>query len=249
MTEITKSFDDRRDIVVAGNKDATIRFAVDNWIHSAHEAIADHGYFAVALSGGSTPKAIYQLLSSEAYRNKVDWAKVRLYFSDERCVPPTDPESNYKMAIDSGIGTLPIKPENIYRMVGEGDPELNGQAYDALIKDTLPDVKFDLVMLGMGDDGHTASLFPKTHGLHAENREAIANYIPKFQKWRLSLTFDCINRAKKAVIYVIGKNKAESVKEIFTSAYNPDHLPIQKVGTRKHKALWVLDEGAGSLLN
>jgi 6-phosphogluconolactonase len=239
-----QAFDTRRDLIVPGDHQSTLQFCTDHFLMIGHEAIEDHGYFAVALSGGSTPKAIYQSLADPLHRTKLDWGRVWLFWSDERSVPPYDPESNYYMAINAGFGNLPIPPQNIHRMQAEGDIEQGALAYEKLIRSKLPDTRFDLVMLGMGEDGHTASLFPKTHGLHAEERLVIANYIPQKSTWRMTLTFECINAGRDIAIYVMGKSKREMVKHIFTGPYEPDELPIQRVGTPEHKALWILDQEA-----
>jgi 6-phosphogluconolactonase len=247
MTSFSKKpvifFDDRRDLALPGDREATLRFASEHFVQIAQEAIQEKGRFSVALSGGETPHAIYQGLAT-SYRDQLDWDKVLLFWSDERCVPPNHPDSNYRKAMEAGLKDLPIPSEHIFRMRGEGDPEEEALAYEQLIQTYIPQASFDLVMLGMGSDGHTASLFPKTHGLHAENRLAIANYIPQLETWRLTLTFDCINNAQHIAIYVLGKSKAKTLKKVLTSPYNPDELPIQRVGTRKHKALWVVDHEA-----
>lgn len=248
LSEYIRAFDERRDIALPGGHEDTLDFCVRHFIESANEAIADHGYFAVALSGGSTPKAIFEELAKDANKQLVDWSRVLLFWSDERCVPPEDPDSNYRMAMESGFIHLPIPLENIHRLKGEADPEEYAKTYEQVIADKLSGQPFDLVMLGMGGDGHTASLFPKTHGLHADGRSVIANYIPKLDTWRLTLTFDCINRASKIAIYVLGEGKAETVKTVLTSEYTPDTYPVQRVGTPEHKALWILDDGAARLL-
>lgn len=154
-----QTYDERRDITVAGNREQTIAFCVEHFISIANQAIKNHGYFAVALSGGSTPKAIFEGLSNKQNKDKINWKKVLLFWSDERCVPPTHPDSNYKMAMDAGLGTLNIPSENIFRMHGEDNPEDADKQYDLLLNQEIPMDSFDLVMLGMGDDGHTASLF------------------------------------------------------------------------------------------
>ncbi len=239
------AYDDRRDIAIPGDKQKTLEFCIQHFINKANEAITDNGYFAVALSGGSTPKAIFEGLARKENVEKVDWERVMLFWSDERCVPPEDPDSNYRMAMESGFVTLPIPLENIHRMKAEDDPEQYAKQYEEIIEEKLSGQPFDLVMLGMGGDGHTASLFPKTHGLHAPERKVIANYIPQMDTWRMTLTFDCINEAKEIVIYVLGESKAEMVKRVFTGNYDPDNLPVQRVGTATHKALWIMDDGAG----
>ncbi len=241
-----QTFDERRDIIVPGDKLATIAFCTESFIELAKTSIEDHGYFAVALSGGSTPAAIYQGLTTDPYRNAIDWGKVWLFWSDERSVPPTNPDSNYHMAMESGFGKLPIKPANVFRMPAELEPPSNAEAYEHTIKSRLFDGVFDLVMLGMGDDGHTASLFPQTHGLKIRNRWVVANWVAQHNTWRMSLTFECINQASAIYVYVLGKSKAKTITRVFNGPADPQNLPSQSLGTATHKALWVLDNDAAA---
>lgn len=244
-----QSYDDRRDIVVPGDYAKTIAYSVDQFVSIANEAIAAHGSFNVALSGGSTPKAIYQKLADPYYQMLLDWKHVNLFWSDERCVPPTSAESNYHMAMEAGFSKIPIPKENIFRMRGEIDPEKAALDYEQVIRGKLRERSFDLVMLGMGEDGHTASLFPKTHGLHAKEMLVIGNFVPQKNTWRISLTFEAINSSQHIVIYVLGKDKGSMLKRVLTSPYRPDELPIQRVGTPDHKALWIADaDAAGNLI-
>ncbi|NGX57435.1 MAG: 6-phosphogluconolactonase, partial [Chlamydiae bacterium] len=185
-TDIIRSVDARRNIAILKDKDETVRFCVKHFISLANEAIEKRGFFFVALSGGSTPKVIFQQLAQPQYRHEVDWSKVMLFWSDERCVPPTDLDSNYRMAMDAGFSSLPVLQEHIFRMHGETDPQKAADDYNQLIIERVPEQKFDLVMLGMGEDGHTASLFPGTEGLKVEDRWVIANYVPQKETWRLS---------------------------------------------------------------
>lgn len=238
------SIDPKRNVIIPGDAVATLKFAIDDWIATAQAAIARQGYFAVALSGGSTPKAIYKGLSEHAL--SLDWSKVLLFWSDERACSKTDPDSNYRMAMEA-LRPLPILSENVFPMDGLGDLEKNAKDYENLIEERIPTKRFDLMMLGMGDDGHTASLFPKTHGLHAPGRIVIANYIPVKDVWRLSLTFDCINQSHKTVIYVIGAGKAEMILRVFSKPIETNLLPIQSVGTETDQALYMLDEAAAAL--
>lgn len=236
-----KAYDERRNIAIPGNHEKTIQFCVDQFLTYGNAAISEHGNFAVALSGGSTPKEIYQCLAKPEHRNKLDWSKVLLFWSDERCVPHDSPESNYRMAMENGFSKLPLLKENIFPIPTEGDPNANAQTYEDLIIKHVHSQSFDLMTLGMGEDGHTASLFPKTHGLHPNERLVIANFIPQMNAWRITLTFDCINASQHIAIYVLGKSKANMVKKALTDTYDPDNLPIQRVGTPSHKALWILD--------
>ncbi len=248
LLDVLQSFDERRDIVIPGDKKATLSFCIRNFIDHANASILDHGYFAVALSGGSTPAAIYKGLAEPANRDKVDWSKALLFWSDERSVPPTDPNSNYHMAMESGLGVLGIAPEQVFRMQAEEDIVANAEAYERLIQERLPGGVFDLIMLGMGDDGHTASLFPHTHALRARNRLVVANWVSQHHTWRMSFTFECINNAKAINLYVIGANKAEMVAKVLTSPLTADSLPSQRIGTSTHKALWILDHAAAAHL-
>lgn len=246
MTKIY-SIDSRRNIVIPGDTDTTILFAVNQFLDLAKKAIASKGTFFVALSGGQTPHAIFQELAKN-HQHSLAWEKVWCFWSDERSVSPTNNESNYFNALTAGLALLPLKKEHIFRMKAEESIEINALAYEELIKKNVPSGIFDLIMLGMGEDGHTASLFPETAGLHVENRWVIANYIPQKTTWRMSMTFECINHARHISIYVMGSGKKKMVQKVFNSDYNPNLFPIQKVGTSSNQALWILDESAAALL-
>lgn len=239
-----QAFDQRRDIVIPGNAEETVHFAVLQILQIAKESIEARGVFNGALSGGQTPQAIFKGLSQPEHQHALDWKKVRLFWGDERSVPPNDPESNYGTAMRSGLDKLPLASENIFRMVAEKDIEENARAYENLIKEKVPSLAFDFIMLGMGDDGHTASLFPYTQGLHAKNRLVIANEVPQKKTWRMTFTFDLINQARHICIYILGSKKANRVAQVLDDPYDPDQFPIQRVGTPSQKALWVLDQEA-----
>lgn len=243
-----KNFDQKRDIIIPGDQPQTIDFCVKQWIAIGREAIEERGLFTVALSGGGTPNAIYKALGQEPYKSQLDWKKVYLFWSDERPVPPDHPESNYHNSMQAGLSNLGIPPEQILRMKAEEDIEEGALAYEELIRKIVPSLSFDLVMLGMGEDGHTASLFPHTHGLHTNNRLVVANYVPQKKTWRISFTYECIHHAHHIVIYVLGRNKAEMATKVLTGHYTPDDYPIQRIGTSKHKALWVMDNDASEKL-
>lgn len=244
MEAIIESYDERRDIVVPGNAEKTILFSVNHFLTTARNSIQNQGYFAVALSGGSTPKAIYQTLAQHPEKTTIDWSRVLLFWGDERNVPLNHSESNYHMAMEAGFKKLSIPTKNIFPMPVQGDLEKGALQYEKLIQEKIPRKKFDLVMLGMGEDGHTASLFPFTHALHAINRLVVANYIPQKNTWRMTITFDCINTSEAPVFYVMGGSKAAMVKTVLTGPYQPDLYPSQRVGTSNGKALWVLDNEA-----
>lgn len=230
------------ELIVPGDYNATLHFAVEHFITTCRDAIMDRGMFCVALSGGSTPKAIYELLCQPPYCEEIEWEKIHLFWSDERSSPA---DSNYLMAMKAGFEKMPLPPGHIHRMVAEVDIEKNAKQYEQKIRSILDDHAFDLVMLGMGEDGHTASLFPGTEALNASGRLVVANHIPQKETWRMTLTFECINDASQTVFYVMGASKAEMVAKVFST---PPTLPCQLVGTPDHPALWISDEAATALL-
>lgn len=234
-------FDDRRDLAVFETQEAALEFSIKQFLAIANQAIAKKGLFTVALSGGSTPKAIYQGLSSEKYRKQLDWSRALLFWGDERCVPKDHPDSNYHMAMNAGFATLPILSSNIFPMPTEGDLVKAAAQYEKQIKENVPNSSFDLMMLGMGEDGHTASLFPFTKALQVSQTLVTPNFVPEKDCWRMTLTYGCINQSQHISIYVLGKNKQEMVKKVLQGLYQPDELPIQRVGTSTHKALWITD--------
>jgi len=243
-----QSFDERRDLIIPGNKQQTVDFAANQFIEIGCKAIEKQGFFTVALSGGQTSIDVYKRLSQSPFKEQLDWTKVRCFWSDERSVPPSTSESNYFSAMKAGIENLPIPPNKIFRMEAESNIEENAKVYEELIRQWVPSASFDLIILGVGEDGHTASLFPRTHGLHTHNRLVIANYVPEKHTWRMSFTFECIHKAKAISIYAIGPNKAEIIRKVFSEQYNPDQFPVQKIGLASHKAVWILDQDAAQNL-
>lgn len=242
------SWDERRDLLIPGDEKGAIDVCVRHFITTCRRSIEDHGAFYVALSGGSTPKTVYSLLASAPYSDKVDWEKVWLFWGDERSVPPTNPDSNFKMAMDAGFAKLPIPKDQIFRMKAEANIEINALSYESSLKEVLQGRPLDLVILGMGEDGHTASLFPQTEALKTKNRLVAANFVPQKNTWRMTLTYEAINSAKNIAIYVIGSAKKDTVKEVFQSEEDFERYPIQLIGTKENKALWILDDGAASEL-
>lgn len=241
------SLDERRDIAHPGDRDHTLVFAVEHFLNCAKEAMKTHEYFAVALSGGSTPKKIYEMLSSPSYAGEIDWTKVLLFWGDERSASPTSPDSNFRMAMDAGLKSLSIPPAHIFRMEAEEHIEDGARAYEAKIHEILGSRPFDLVMLGMGEDGHTASLFPGTKALDEKSALVAANEVPQKETWRMTLTFPCINAARNIAIYVLGKSKAEMVHKVFHENHKPPY-PVSLVGTPQNKSLWILDTEAADLI-
>lgn len=243
-----KAIDPRRTLIIPGDAATTQAWALDHFISCAQEAIAKRGTFAAALSGGSTPKGIYEQLSLPENRGRVDWNRVFLFWSDERAVSPNDPESNYFMAMEAGLGKLSIPATHIFRMAAEKNLEENALHYENLIATHVENSLFDLIMLGMGDDGHIASLFPYTKGLEVSDRHVIANYVPQKECWRMTFTYPLINQAKTTALYVLGSGKSATLKEVLAGAADPMRLPAQRIGTPNHPSLWIADQQAAQNL-
>ena len=242
--ELIFPFDERRDLVTPGDKQTTINYCVEQFVEIGNAAIAERGAFRVALSGGSTPKQIFEMLATKEWASKLDWSKVWLFWGDERNVPPNHPDSNFRMAMQAGLNSVEIPENQIFRMPADESLEHGALRYEESILEHVPEGVFDLVQLGMGVDGHTASLFPETHALHTHDRSVAANYIPTKDSWRMTLTYSCINRSRHLAIYVIGESKAEMLVKVLEGPYQPDHLPVQRIGTTTHKALWIADDTA-----
>jgi 6-phosphogluconolactonase len=239
------SFDERRQIAIAGTREETITFATKHLLETGIESIKKQQKFTIALSGGSTPKALFQELKK--HKNALDWSLCHIFWSDERAVSPDNPDSNYKMAMDNGIGDLPIPKEQIYRMQAEDkNIESAAEEYEKLIRDVVPKEQFDLIMLGMGEDGHTASLFPGTKALAVKDRFVVPNYVEEKGSYRMTFTFPLIQKAKNKILYVLGKDKQETVEKVL---YDTKKLyPAGLIGTKESPALWILDAEAAHLI-
>lgn len=242
-------------IEVLPDAEALALRAADVFAMAAQAAAAARGRFAAALSGGETPRALYRLLARQQFAQKVPWRRVHLYWGDERCVPPDDPASNYAMAHDAFIKHVPIAPANVHRMEGERDPEAAALAYEnelrALAKLERPagDVPvFDLVLLGLGRDGHTASLFPHSPALDEEERFCVATEAPDGSA-RLTITLPVINSARRVLVLASGSAKAGMVAEVFAGFRLPTAVPAQGVAPVKGQLLWLLDEAAAAELS
>ena len=211
--------------------------------------LQDKDQIHVALSGGSTPKIVFDELASE-YGDQVSWEKVHFYWGDERCVMPTDEQSNYKMTKDHLLSKIDIPEENIHRIKGEADPQEEALNYAALISQNLPTVngipQFDLVILGMGDDGHTASIFPHQIGLWDSDELCEVATHPESGQLRITITGKLINNSAKVVFLVTGKNKSAKVREIIRKEGHYGSYPASLVAPRSDVLIWYLDTEAAS---
>jgi 6-phosphogluconolactonase len=233
-------------IQIYNNTEEINTVAADLFVATAQQAIAKKGQFTAVLTGGSSPAGIYKLLASDDYKNKIDWSKVFIFWGDERWVPLTDDLSNAKMSYASLLSHVPISKANIFEMYKEGvTPEDYAIAYEQSIRKVLGDQgKFDLILLGMGDDGHTASLFPGQAVLEEQNKWVAAYYLEPQKMYRITLTAPLINKAEKIVVVAFGEKKAPALKEVTTGAFNPTTYPMQLIKPVSGQLLFLVDKTA-----
>lgn len=221
----------------------------DAFAADARDAIVRSGAFFVALAGGTTPKAAYSLLAKEPLRSQVDWNHVFVYFGDERPVPPDNDESNYKMAMDAFLRGVTVPPAHVHRIHGEDDPQQAAREYAQLLIETMGDLpRFDLVMLGMGADGHTASLFPGTSPLIDNDRLVRAPFVEKLGTHRITMTPLAINNARHVIIATEGLSKAPALYAVREGPYDPTIHPIQIVAPSNGRLSWFVDRAAAAQL-
>lgn len=220
-------------------------------VESARSAIDARGRFSLALSGGSTPRPIHERLAAPPYRTAIDWSRVDIFFGDERCVPPDDTRSNYRLACDTLLDRVPIPPQNVHRMRGEIDPSTAAREYaDALAAHFGNEaIRLDLILLGMGDNGHTASLFPGLTAVHDSQHAVVAEYVPDVSMWRITLTPAVLNLAREDVFVVVGDGKAEMLRRVLEEPYQPSTLPAQVVRPVEGELVWLVDAAAARRLS
>ncbi|HKK46432.1 MAG TPA: 6-phosphogluconolactonase [Balneolaceae bacterium] len=223
--------------------------------HAAHlfadtacEAVDKWGRFTVALSGGSSPEQTYKLLASEPFKSKVPWERTWVFWGDERFVPPDDPENNARMAREILLDHVPVPAGQIFPIPTDSEPELAVKHYSKNLISVFGErPKFDLILLGLGGNGHTASLFPETDILDEQEKLVDSVYLQEKNQYRISLTAPVINNARKVAFLVFGKNKAETVHEVLDGKHQPKQLPAQLIKP-SGQLYWLLDEDAASLL-
>jgi 6-phosphogluconolactonase len=235
------------EIKVSPTAEALARAAAEMVVAEGEAAIELRGRFALALSGGSTPKAMHKILASDEFRDQLDWSKVEIFFGDERCVPPEHADSNYRMAKETLLSKVPIPGDNVYRMRGEIDPNEAANEYGQMLNEKFGDGGLDLIFLGMGDDGHTASLFPGTEALREMKHRCVANHVEKLNAWRITLTAPFINRASRVAILVSGASKAARLAEVLEGARDPERLPVQLIQPDPGQLTWMLDSDAAGM--
>lgn len=224
-------------------------------VRAANDAIAKRGRFTIALSGGSTPKSLFNLLATNA-RSSLAWDKMFFFWSDERHVPPTDPDSNYRMADEAMLSKIPVAAANIFRVPAENpDAAAAAQAYDQTLQKFFQSKpsefpRFDLILLGLGPDGHTASLFPETAALQEKSRLVVANWVEKFKTNRITFTVPLLNAARTVTFLVSGTDKAPALHAVLEDeAASPNRYPAKLVHPSDGKLIWFLDKAAASELS
>jgi 6-phosphogluconolactonase len=234
---------------------ALARHAAQYFVEMAGEAVEAHGRARIAISGGSTPKAAFQLLADPnlPWRWRMPWDSLDLFWVDERTVPPDHAESNFRMTREAMLDLVPLKPDQIHRMEGELAPDAAASHYESALRTSfrLDDAelpRFDLIALGMGDDGHTASLFPHTAALHEMNRLVVANQVPQKDTWRITLTWPVINYARSVFFLIAGTDKASILNEVLTGPRDPERLPSQLIWPASGILTLILDKAAAALL-
>jgi 6-phosphogluconolactonase len=232
------------------------RAAAEEVARAAGEAARHVDRFTLGLSGGSTPRALYRLLASpeEPFRDRLPWSWTHLFWGDERHVPPDHPESNFRMAKEAMIDLVPVPPGNVHRIPGEepdaaraaGEYEAELRSFFRLSRGELP--RFDLVLLGLGEDGHTVSLFPGTRAIHERERLVVAHWIEKLNAFRVTLTPPVLNATARVIFLVSGEEKAEALRAVLEGGFEPDRYPAQIVRPAKGSLVWMVDRAAARTL-
>jgi 6-phosphogluconolactonase len=236
-------------IEVLADAASVARAGALQFVKRASEAIAAHGQFGVALAGGSIPRAMYELLAGEELVHQIPWSRVHVFFGDERCVPPRHSDSTYSMVRTALLDRAPLPPGNVHRMRGEDPPDLAALAYESELRAffSRPAVpQFDLVLLGMGEDGHAASIFPGLAVVHEQTRWVVACCPGEGGTRRLTLTPAVINAASAVTFLVAGHRRATTLKRVLDGPYKPDLLPAQIIRPRHGSLRWIVDEAAAA---
>lgn len=227
------------------------RRLAEEFVRAAAEALQAHGRFRVALAGGSTPKPLYELLAAREFIARVDWARTDVFFGDERCVPPDDARSNFRMAADALLKHVPLPAVQLHRLRGEDPPAQAALHYRrelAAVFRTAGMPRFDLILLGLGENGHTVSLFPGSGALCERRRTVVSQYVEVQNEWRLTFTRPLLNAAAQIWVLACGASKAEAVRCVLEGPFEPQVLPAQYLAPTAGRLVWWLDTAAAARL-
>ena len=247
-----------RTVEVVADRRALMEGGAAAFVAAARAAIGAHGRFVTALSGGSTPRALFELLATERFASSVDWGRILVCWGDERAVPPDAEASNYRMAREALLDHVPIPPSQVHRVRGEEPPLVAAAAYEQTLRTLfatpvgpprpVTGARFDLVLLGMGDNGHTASLFPGLHAVREAERWVVAESVAEVAMWRITLTPVVLNAAAEVVFLVSGADKAAMLHRVLDGPIRPDEFPAQIVAPHHGRLRWLVDAEAAALL-
>jgi len=228
------------------NPAAVTRAAANLFLSLASEKLTGQNRFSISLSGGNTPRVLYELLAEPEFCDQIDWSRVDFFWGDERCVPPNHPDSNFNMVKNALFDRLPKSfSPGIFRMRGEDESQKAAVFYESILRKYFGEqstASFDLLLLGLGEDAHTASLFPGTDAIHENQRWVAAPYVPKLSAYRLTLTPPLLNRAAQTVILASGVSKLQALKHVFRGPYQPDLYPAQIIQPLNGKLLLITDQ-------
>ena len=241
----------KRNIHAYSNKEKLVTATAEYMVNSIGKAIQKNGLCSVALSGGNTPGGVFSMLAENPYRDRVDWSRLHLFWGDERMVPPEHQDSNFRMVQETLLDHIKIPDENVHRIRGEIVPERAAEEYSELLRGHFKaDVPcFDLILLGLGEDGHTASLFPETDAVEEYEKHAVAVFVPKLSAWRVTLTLPVLNVAREILFLVSGRSKSEMVQRIMSIKQPAKELPATMVNPQSGELHWMLDSEAMVLIN
>jgi len=241
------------EILVGDDLDETIRIAAGQFAALARKLSAEGRTVSAALSGGSTPRRLFQMLAAEPFSAIVPWASIQFFWGDERNVPPSDPDSNYAMARELLLSRVPVPCANIHRILtGDGTAIEAAKLYERTLREKLPLAnalpRLDYNLLGLGANGHTASLFPHRSTLHEKQHLVVADHVDEVNSWRVTLTAPVLNNAAQITFLVTGKEKASIVKQVIEGPRDPETLPAQLISPRDGALTWILDSTAAAYL-
>lgn len=240
------------------SREALFHAAAERFVAAVERGVGESGRCAVALSGGATPTGLFQRLAADPFTGRIEWPRVQFFWSDERCVPPEHPDSNYRLARQVLLDHVPVPTRNVHRIRGEDEPRQAAAAYEQVLRmafaasegppGTHPGSRFDLVLLGLGKDGHTASLFPGGMAVREDKRWVAAELVPSAQVWRVTLTPVIINAAAEVVFLVAGAEKAGVLRRVLREPSSPGVLPAQSIAPRPGTLRWMTDSAAAAEL-
>jgi 6-phosphogluconolactonase len=238
-------------IWVYDNMESLSQAAAGLFSRLARQAVGDHGKFSVALSGGHTPCYTYELLASEAFYSRIPWAQVHVFWGDERCVPADDPRSNSHMARQAFLSRVLIPPDQIHPISCAQKPAEAVTQYEAVLRGFFGDQspRFDLILLGLGENGHTASLFPNTSVLEEEEQWVAEVYVAEQKMHRVTFTASLINQAAAVAFLVAGAGKSQVLQQVLEGPSDPKRLPAQMIRPKNGQLMWLVDEEAASLIS